>query len=379
MNQAYIPILGEFDGTRLKLNIISFIDDDLFVQVDKEFYTLKLRKYTSNSCTILITQSTSIHFKLNDCVDRIDIRLPQSLLEKVYVFNCDCHFLPETGTWQTVDTSKTRLAFHVGDQIYFDEVYVQLTNRCAAEHTNDEVRAILYETAKMALLRKTNVLQGCFNIMLGDDHDICDDSFRNEAGKNIISHLTQIYFEIQASLRLTNKTQIQYDSVKILLIDNIRSRNDAEYLKHLIEEIKKVELKSNDVFWIMSPRVPMNNNIDCCTRLIYKKQTNLLDYTELYKLFTNPTKIFCGDEHIARRFSIGARCELLFVGTMNSVLDGYDSRDYVEGIETQRLSNNKTHSYVVIESGIARHKLVKSCLNSWFGCLVYCMKLKCGC
>lgn len=377
MNSEFIPILGEFDGSRLKLNIVSFINQDLRVRVDERHFTLKLKRYSSSSCVIVLSssKSTRIHFELDGKVDVIEIRLPSSLLEKVYVFNCDCHFLPETGAWETVDTSMTRLAFHVGDQIYFDQVYLQLTGCCA----DDDARAAIYETARTALLRKTNVLQGCFNIMLGDDHDICDDSLRDVEGKRVTDNLLQVYQEIQGSLRLTNQTCLQVERVKILLIDNIRSRNDQEYLKHLIDEVKKVELKADETFWIMSPRVPMNNHIDCCTNLIYGKRTNLLDYTELYKLFTNTTKIFCGDEHIARRFSIGARCELLFVGAMNSVLDRYDSRDYVEGIETRRLSNDRTHSYVTIESGIARHKLVKSCLNSWFGGLVYCLKLKCGC
>ena len=395
MNIDYIPIIGERKGNDVKLNIVSFTNATLSVLSESFTQTITLKKYTCSSVVIKVKEQSLVMLRLKVDGGRIitnslSINSPVNPFDQMHVFNCDCHFLPETGLWETVDTSKSRYAFHTGDQIYFDEAFIEccklIENNCCSESATDtDLIEIIYETAKVALLRKANVLQKFYNIMLGDDHDICDELLRKKYSKGtterVVILLRNAYNDIQSSLRLSNADVVTYGTTKILLIDNIRSRSDQDYADYLLGKLNNLYgITDSDTLYIMSPRVPMNNDISCCTTCCYGKETNDVDYKSLYakllSLKAKQIKIFCGDEHIARSFSIGSKCELHFVGTMNSVLDGYDSRDYLIDFETKRLYNNKEHSYMIIDNGNAYHVTKSACCNSWFGWLFYCCKAK---
>lgn len=398
MNRDYLPILGEIRRAsrtncyEIKLNVIAFSTGILTVQCCNSTVIMHIE---SNSCLSGVLEIgapiAKIKLTFNNTTDIIRVSVPSSLDEKIYVFNCDCHFVPNTKSWEDVDISETRLAFHVGDQIYFDRVFIDMVKLINSDSgvRDLDLKAMIYETVKTALLRKVRVLQGCFNIMLGDDHDVCDESLRMRfdrvSSERAISLLLKVFGDVQGNLRFDkDQALLHYEKTSILLFDNIKILGDRPYLDLVHTTIRRVgrHLADTENLYIMSPRVPMNNEIDCCTTCIYNKVTNDLNYSPLYNsilsLPVRNIKLFCGDEHIARSFRVVTRkksMEIFFVGAMNSVLDGYDSNDYIEGMTCVRLTNHKLHSYVVIKEGEAKHRLIDSRTNRWFGGLVYMLHL----
>jgi hypothetical protein len=204
MNTDFIPILGEYnmDKKCFVLNLMSYVDKIITVNLipcdnnkniisKNNIYKITLQKYYSQKIIFedikytkyTITFNDEDNKKIND--DKININIPDNIQKKINIFNCDCHFVPETGIWDTINENETFISFHLGDQVYLDLLFMKLCNKlqgkcfCPKEDmTFYDLREEIYNVYKVAFLRKKNILQKSFNVMLGDDHDVCDDSIR---------------------------------------------------------------------------------------------------------------------------------------------------------------------------------------------------------
>jgi hypothetical protein len=415
MNTNFIPILGEYniDKKCFVLNLMSYCDKIITVNLtahennknnimENITHRISLQKYYSHKIifkdikhkkyTIMFNDEDNK--KVND--DQMNIIIPNNIEKKINVFNCDCHFVPETGIWDTINENETFISFHLGDQIYLDLLFMKLCNKlqgkcfCPREEmTFYNLREEIYNVYKEAFLRKKNILQKSFNIMLGDDHDICDESIRTKYDKNItdriISIFTTVYTEIQQNCRIDDSKIINYNDCSFLLVDNIRcvtTENYAENIENIINENIN-NIKKNA--YILSPRIPINYSLDKITKLIYEAHDNDYDYSSLYntifKLNCNTINIVCGDEHHIKKLEITEKntekkCYMYFVGAINSVLDEYKSNNYLtsDKFTVSNVYTHKKHGYITIQNNEIKHQLFKCRLNRIFGAIVYATK-----
>jgi hypothetical protein len=267
-----------------------------------------------------------------------------------------------------------------------DHIYMRLAKE-TYDLTDDMIRRIVYNEYKIGFSRKLLVLQNSFNIMLGDDHDIADESLREKYDRRrterIIRIFGGVFNEIGNGLRLTQSDVIHYGESSFLLIDNIRILTPHNYMRNVVDILGRNIYRKH--LYIMSPRVMMNDTIPSLYKRIYSSEDNVVDYRTLYNMLfslKSHIHILCGDAHTAKRFEISRPgsakiIDLLFVGTMNSALDPYDGGEYLRGFNTNLIDGRVEHSHIVLRSGRLSHVFTDSCLNKHFGTCIYAMKYLC--
>jgi hypothetical protein len=222
--------------------------------------------------------------------------------------------------------------------------------------------------------------------MLGDDHDIADESLRTmynkERTEQIVRVFKDVFDEIGGGLRLNKTEVIHYGESSFLLIDNIDILGPQKYCDNVIDIVRRNTYRKK--LYVMSPRVMMNDNISALYQWVYSCGNNTVDYTGLYDaLFclNSSVVILFGDAHVSKRFEvikagIPKRIGLLFVGTMNSALDPYDGHEFlnISGYRLNQLSKVSEHSHVTIRNSKTEHVFSDSCLNKNCGTFLYTLK-----
>lgn len=417
MNIDFIPILGEynlenkcfvlnlvsFNDIKLNINLIAY-NDDFNIIKEKETYKMNLDKYYSKKIILKnikyknykIIFDDATNEKYTNNTNEIKIIIPENISSKINIFNCDCHFVPETGIWESIDYKETSISFHLGDQIYLDLLFMDLCKKlqdgCCIRGTDMtfmDLRKKVYNVYKESFLRKKNILQGSFNIMLGDDHDICDESLRTKYDSKVVDRVVKIfkdiYEEIQKNCKIDDSKIVNYDNKSFLLIDNIRcltTEKYAENIENIINETKN-NIKKN--LYILTPRIPINYSLDKITKLVYEAHDNNYDYLNLYNNIFNldcqSFNILCGDEHHIKKIEItqkntNKKCDLYFVGPINSVLDEYKSNNFLTSSEfnVNEIYTHKKHGYITIKNDVVEHQIFKCYINKIFGSFVYISK-----
>lgn len=370
MNNDFIPIIGESDGTRFVINIISYTTGQLITRYGDTSISTSLTPYKCFRLVFnLVNKIPIINFLYNDKIYIISVNYSFATFK---VVNCDCQFVPDAGLINTVDTSVMTPIFHIGDQIYLDLIFIKYAKNNIID---DDIIKGVYEEYKVAFLRKINILQGGFNIMLGDDHEIADETVRSKYAINITSKLIKlfkrVFNDIQMGLRLSTDILIHYND-SFILVDNIRDYSDIKYAKYIYDLVKQsITLGTmKKRLFILSTRVPMNNKISCITNMIYGKQQNDINYLPFYDMLTSllDTKVFilCGDEHTVKSFKVTTKygsCQVLFVGPLNSPVDPYDSQDYVQGAQTEQLYSLQVNGYITANPNINHVTINPACCS----------------
>lgn len=408
MNIDFIPILGEYnpDEKNMVMNILSYCDINLkldFISYDefseireKETFDVELKKFTAKQIIFenIISKKYKIIFNNKD---ELNIIIPKNLTSNINIFNCDCHFVPETGIWGTIENKETNISFHLGDQIYLDLIFLDLCSKlqgkcCSPSKsmTDFEIRKDVYNVYKEAFLRKKNILQGSFNIMLGDDHDICDESLRKKYNENIVERVIkifkEIYYEIQSNLRVNKSHFINFNDQTYLLMDNVRCLSTEKYEENIFNLINENKNNIKNKLYILSPRIIVNYSLDKISKLIYDSKDNTHDYTDLYdlifKLNCKSVDILCGDEHTVKKMEItckntNKKCNLYLVGTINSVLDIYKCDNFLTSskYDIKDTYMYSYHGYISINNGNVQHNIFKRYVNKLFAWIIYGVKI----
>lgn len=352
MNDSYLPIFGEIDAMKEKfiINILFFDDYDLTVSFLDNSCVINIdgKKFTSHKI-ILSIDAGDIYFKnKKDSVYKDKIKFNPSLSKWNFnLLNCDCQFVPESGLIQKVKTDFQTINFHLGDQIYLDLIFMDIEDEKL-------IRETVYLEYKKAFLRKINILQKSFNIMLGDDHEISDESVRN---KNNTKIFKDIFHEIQGNLRFGEKI-VSYDDNSFLLIDNINLLNHDEYAQNIVEDLKENNHLIKKNLFILSPRNLLNSKNNPLYNQIFSSINNNFDYNYLYDFLSeySSVKIFCGDEHSCAKFKTG-KIEIYFVGPLNSVPEVFENHFMIESKKytLDKLYLKSKHSYIQIRNNIIEH------------------------
>lgn len=391
INIDFIPIIGELGPESFVLNFVSYVNSTVIVNGTK--YPLKTHRSTrcvlphdSKHATVTLSYGGTSYLIRNT--------IPEDPSSSVNVFNCDCQFLPETGAWD--DVSASCLSFHLGDQVYLDHIFMKLVKGgcCSSELTDDLIRECAYNEYRVNFIRKLKVLQGSFNVMLGDDHDIADESLRDMYDKQRTEQVTRVlkavFKEIGGGLRLTQNEVVHYGNSSFLLIDNIDILDEQSYSDNVISILDRCMTFDGGYrksLYIMSARVMMNDRISAFYRWIYSCGKNTVSYKKLYDILFNLSSsvyILCGDAHLAKRFEVlksGSTkiIEILFVGTMNSALDPYDGHEYlnIEGYRANQILKRVEHSHVALRNGRMKHVFTDSFINKNCGFCMYVTEYLC--
>ena len=385
MNTLYLPILGYYDkkNDNLSIVIISLIDKIIKIN-DNEIQLLKndvvSTKINLNNNKFLFIDNNEIKLDIDDDVEK-----------RIKIFNCDCHFVPETGIWNKINNDKPFYSFHLGDQIYNDLIFFKhcrIYNSIDKINENiDKIKTDIFNNYLIAYKRKESVLQHSFNIFLGDDHEIVDDSIIKNLDPLVSGNLRQIYREVFQKIKtgLYNKNLLSLDNKSILLFDNIDTYNYLEYSQKLIDLINENKKDFiNDDLYIMSPRVLLNFKSDLIQTLIFQTDTNNNDYDELYDTIfslNKKVKIFCGDRHYISKYNIILRekekkISLYLVGPMNSIVEprfsNYNLLD--NNLELENEYQHLQHGYISIEDKEITQNRYTCWLNKLFGPLIFAVK-----
>ena len=386
MNTLYLPILGYYDkkNDSLSIVIISMVDKIIKIN-DNEIQLLKndvvSTKINLNNNKFLFIDNNKIKLDIDDDVEK-----------RIKIFNCDCHFVPETSIWNKIDYSKPFYSFHLGDQIYNDLIFFKhcrIYNSIDKINENiDKIKTDIFNNYIVAYKRKALVLQQSFNIFLGDDHDIMDDNMIKNLDPLISGNLRQIYREIFEKIKtgLYTKDLITLDNKSILLFDNIDTYNYYDFSKKLNKLINDNKDQIEETLYIMSPRVLLNFNDTFIDKYLYENLPNNNDYDELYNTIfslNSDVKIFCGDQHYISKYNIikgEKKCELFIIGPMNSVLN-QQFCNYILLDNNFQLENEYQylqHGYVSIEDKEITQNRYTCWLNKLFGPVIYAIKYLCA-
>lgn len=352
MNKNYYYILGEVNEYKFVINFV-FYETMKFKINDTEH---NVKKY---SCLrqIFDAKTQSIKLSVNDVFDHeINIQLDKPIYWKINFINCDCQFISECGLKNQIQTGHDRINFHLGDQIYLDLVYLKLRKE---EYNEDKIREMIYDEYRIGFFeRKLNILQNSFNIMLGDDHDVADESIRITRDKRYDKFFKRIFEEIQHNLRLSDNKFVTFNDKRFILLDNINTLSHEEYLFECNKVLRSLDSTIINNF-ILSSRNLMNSSNNCLYNLIFSTENNSTNYSSFYDiLFEMKQKnemrftILCGDEHSSAQYVITDKTrgniDLYFVGPLNSVIDFIKNNFFVKTNElsSKEIFYNKKHSFM---------------------------------
>ena len=360
MNKDFLPIIGEFKDTEFILNIISIIDGEILIKTNNVIIIEKLQKYKCKRLILKVSYPhTIISFIYKNQENKITVDIPRDTFPSINVFNCDNHYLEQTNLWERA--LKANFNFHLGDQLYLDNLFMTHA-RDLEDNKNINLRKDVYFEYIKAFSRKTHVLQTGFNIMLGDDHDIVDESIRSKYKEKTVHYLVneykEIFLEIQYSLRFGGNV-VQCGAMDFFLFDNIEALSYKNYLSKLHNSLKQYK-SLNQILYILSPRVPLNFKAPFIYKTIFEGQSDKTDYSDFYNfLFELPQKviILCGDAHIHKSFQIKKKekiIDLFLVGTMNSPIDRIKLDEniwYDQSIQCKNTAINSKNSFLELKFG----------------------------
>jgi len=361
MNKNFLPIIGEYKNSKFILNIISLVEDKtIVIKIGKNYETIfELEQYKCQKI-ILPVQHSIINIKIIADKEKYEFNVNISDNRKINIFNCDNHYLEQTDLWERAKPAIFN--FHIGDQIYLDELFMKHANDLQNKKQIFLRRDVYTEYIK-AFSRKAHILQSGFNIMLGDDHEIVDESLYSKFNKNIVKYLSgeykRIFIEIQASLRFENEI-VQVGNMDFLLIDNINTLSYQNYKNNLMQKVLKYK-SNNEFLYILSPRVPLNFKSSFLNKAIFEVDGDYTNYIDFYNLlFDLPqkVKILCGDAHIYKSFKITKNeknIDLILVGTMNSPIDQIEIDEnlfHTDDIKCKEIEKIPKNSFVYINDNI---------------------------
>lgn len=347
MNNTYFPIVGEisFKEKKFVINVIFFSDVDL--------PNLKGSKCTCQKFILPTTEIATIgEFTFDPTKYNESIR--------INTLNCDCQLISECGLKDEVKLESFN--FHLGDQIYLDEVFLKSLHK-KDFNTKEQV----YLEYKRAFLRKKDILQKSFNVMLGDDHEITDETFRIFDKSNQIKIFRDAFEDIQRGLRLSNDTVISFGDQDFLLVDNIDILPSKEYSKNITRLLVTSQLNSKNLF-ILTARNITNVKNNQLNKIIYSSDDNTTNYKDFYdRLFdlakSKKVTVICGDEHCSAKFLLQRNDTIIdyyLNGPLNSIPEIFDDKYFLktEEIKVEYLLNQ--YGFIEIENGIIEHKLMDS-------------------
>lgn len=348
MNNNYFPIVGEisFREKKFVINVVFFDDVDL--------PDLKGSKFT---CQKFVLPTTEIA-KIGDFTFD-PTKFDESI--RINTLNCDCQIVSECGLKDEVKLGSFN--FHLGDQIYLDEVFLKSLHKKdfnTIEH--------VYLEYKRGFLRKADILQKSFNVMLGDDHEIADETFREfDKDGEQTKIFRQAFEDIQRNLRLTNDTVISFGDQDFLLVDNINILPSKEYSRNITKLLTTSQFNSLSVY-ILTARNITNVKNSQINKIIYSSDDNTINYRNFYDYLFEIAKnkkvtIICGDEHCSAKFLLqrdDTVIEYYLNGPLNSVPEVFDDKYFLktERIKVEYLLNQ--YGFIEIENGIIVHKLMES-------------------
>lgn len=373
------PIVGEYthvDG-KLAVSVMSIAcETNIIVRVVigtlVRNYPIRLSQNTFTRC---IVDTGVVNCVDNTCVpndiklefiqtnrSNIELFIHPSIYLKVAaetyqtfnVFNCDCQTVPNVRMWEKVPESETTTcSFHLGDTVYFDNIYLELCKRplrnMSQEALERKTRKMMFSEYSVGFQRKKHILQQSFNVILLDDHDICDDSFLmrnyNTNSKRVLATMKMIAIEFQHSLRVSSSPHIKFGKTSIVLIDNVNTLEVPEYNKNVLSILAhhKSEIAPLNLFLLSARKLlyynPQKKSCMSTTvsRCIAEKQCvddvnfeKILD--ALLELQVTNRFVMIGDHHSYSKLEL-QKCPVdadstaksdtilyMNVGTMNSVL-----------------------------------------------------------
>lgn len=347
MNKSYYYILGEINEHKFVVNFVFY--ETMKFKINNTIHDVK--KY---SCLrkVFDANSQTIKLSVNNVFDHeINIVLDKPINWKINFLNCDCHFVRECELRNKIQTGHDYINFHLGDQIYLDLVYMSLE-----EYDEEKIRGAIYEEYRIGFFeRKLNILQNSFNIMLGDDHDIADESIRDKQYDNFFK---AIFVEIQHGLRLSDDKFVTYNDKRFVLLDNINTLSNEEYLFECNKVLRSLDSAVVNNF-ILSSRNLMNSSNNCLYNLIFSSEDNTTNYNSFYDILFEMKKknemrftILCGDEHSSAHHVISDKTrgniDLYFVGPLNSVIDFIKNDFFVKSgtFSSEEIFYHKKHSFI---------------------------------
>lgn len=354
MNKDYYYILGEINEEKFVINFVFY--KSMKIKINSEEHRVK--KF---SCLkrIFNAETQTIKIYIDDIFDTdIFIKIEKPVFWKINILNCDCHFVPECGLKKKIKTGYDCVNFHLGDQIYLDIIYIKFRGE-----TEEKIREAIYEEYRVAFFeKKLNILEKSFNIMLGDDHDIADESFRES--ENYDAVFKNVFNEIQKNLRLTKNNFVIYNEKRFILIDNIQTFSGSEYIFECNKILKNIDSNTIENY-ILTPRIIMNSSNNWLYNIIFSTNNNTENYETFYEtLFEMKRKnemrftILCGDEHSSAHYKIFDKSrgaiDIFFVGPLNSVIDFIKNDFFIktENFSSKEIFYNKKHSFIEIERNI---------------------------
>lgn len=383
MNKDYIPMFGEASDSEKKfvLNIISLKDLEIEIKyqtADGRFFIEKV-VLQKNTCTKKIyTYDVKKLFIEENC---FSFNFTDKW--KFNFINCDCHFVPESGMIENVPLGMDTITFHLGDQIYLDLLFMDVIS---SSYTEEEIRSKIYSEYVKAFLRKKDVLQKSFNIMLGDDHEIADETLRDPNKELEAALFKTIFEEIQEGLRLNKLPIVHYDDSSFILVNNINTMGFQEYLNY-IHEIILGDIFDTPNFrgktYLLSPRNLLNTKNSTISNIIFSSEDNNHNFSDffnfLFEKFGNGITILCGDEHTAAKFTISNlnnRMDFYFVGPINSVPDPLKNKFQLNNIifDVKEEYLEQSHSFITINGDKIVHERSNSCCINFLGSLSYSTK-----
>lgn len=381
MIEKFLYILGGVSDNEFIINFVFFEDFDLLVLIDvtcleknsilQKTDIISGKKYTS---VRKIFPKNVKKIKIGEDVLNFDFTKPW----KFNFLNCDCQFVPECDLKYRVVNDLNTINFHLGDQIYLDLLFMESIEN---EYPKDIIREKIYLEYKKAFSRKTDILQKSFNIMLGDDHEIADESLATNSNPFIKKVFKDIFYEIQYALRFSESNLISFDDKTFVLVDNIDTLSPREYLANVSSIFTKITNQDN--IYILSTRNMLNTQNNPVYNEIFSDEDNSLNYSQFYNMLFDRNKkitILCGDEHSCAKYELSKgdkKIDLYFVGPLNSVPEPFKNKFLLndEKINIKEIYYYQKHSYMFLtDKGLNQEIQNDSCCFNSYSTISYTMK-----
>ena len=344
-------ILGEYFDSKVKLIILSnknYSNVNLYKN-GKIIKNITIKAFQINNYELDDIQLGNYYLLeleyLNKIIDTFVINLKSNPFDDVLIINCDSGYGFETGTWDLIENTNTKYAFHLGDQIYNDKIFLKyfniLKNKKIEDITQKDKQLVWKETYNYFLEQftrnnKTNVLKNNFNIMIPDDHEIIDNSFIDRIKKEQIVYYNLIYKiikKISNSIELElkfNREDISYIEDKLnstLYVINYSLNFNEEFFNKFNYK-NKIENYKNIIFLQRKICNSIKNKL--LVQYIYKESKyDMISIDFILDLGIKHRNkkfyILCGDDHIKStgEYYLNGKKILTIksVGAINSVID----------------------------------------------------------